>query len=87
MVYLEPDVETLKEVVVVGYGSEQKINLTGSVATIKYEELTLVPVAISSNLLAGRVPGVMTRQNSGLPGGENTQIRNRSNTDEQLKLV
>ena len=84
---LEPDVETLKEVVVVGYGSEQKINLTGSVATIKNEELTLVPVANSSNLLAGRVPGVMTRQNSGLPGGENTQIRIRSFSEAPLILV
>ena len=84
---LEPDIETLKEVVVVGYGSEQKINLTGSVATIKNEELTLVPVANSSNLLAGRVPGVMTRQNSGLPGGENTQIRIRSFSEAPLILV
>ena len=84
---LEPDIETLKEVVVVGYGSEQKINLTGSVATIKNEELTLAPVANSSNLLAGRVPGVMTRQNSGLPGGENTQIRIRSFSEAPLILV
>ena len=87
LINLEPDIETLKEVVVVGYGSEQKINLTGSVATIKNEELTLVPVANSSNLLAGRVPGVMTRQNSGLPGGENTQIRIRSFSEAPLILV
>ena len=84
---LDPDVETLKEVVVVGYGSEQKINLTGSVATLKDQELTLAPVANSSNLLAGRVPGVMTRQNSGLPGGENTQIRIRSFSEAPLILV
>lgn len=84
---LDPDVETLKEVVVVGYGSEQKINLTGSVATLKDQELTLAPVANSSNLLAGRVPGVMTRQNSGLPGGENTQIRIRSFSESPLILV
>ena len=84
---LDPDIETLKEVVVVGYGSEQKINLTGSVATLKDQELTLAPVANSSNLLAGRVPGVMTRQNSGLPGGENTQIRIRSFSEAPLILV
>ena len=68
-IQLIPDIETLKEVVVVGYGSQEKINITGSVATIKQEELISVPVANTSNLIAGKVPGVMTRQNSGLPGG------------------
>ena len=84
---LTQDVETLSEVVVVGYGSQQKINLTGSVASIKNEQLTLVPVANSSNLIAGKIPGVMTRQNSGLPGGENTQIRIRSFSEAPLILV
>jgi len=45
------------------------MNVTGSVSTIKNDELTLVPVPNTSNLLSGRVPGVMSRQNSGLPGG------------------
>ena len=84
---LELDVELLNEVIVVGYGSQEKINLTGSVATINQQELTSVPVANTSNLLAGRVPGVMTRQNSGLPGGENTQIRIRSFSEAPLILV
>ncbi|MEM9260614.1 MAG: carboxypeptidase-like regulatory domain-containing protein, partial [Bacteroidota bacterium] len=74
---LAPDAETLDEVVVVGYGREKKSTLTGSVSAINSEQLTAVPVANASNLLSGRVPGVMTRQNSGLPGGENTQIRIR----------
>ena len=84
---LTPDVETLKEVVVVGYGAQEKINITGSVATIKQEELVTVPVANTSNLIAGKVPGVMTRQNSGLPGGENTQIRIRGFSQAPLVLV
>ena len=86
-VKLTPDVETLKEVVVVGYGAQEKINITGSVATIKQEELVTVPVANTSNLIAGKVPGVMTRQNSGLPGGENTQIRIRGFSQAPLVLV
>jgi len=77
-IQLTPDIETLKEVVVVGYGSQEKINITGSVATIKQEKLISVPVANTSNLIAGKLPGVMTRQNSGLPGGENTQISFKS---------
>ena len=84
---LIPDIETLKEVVVVGYGSQEKINITGSVATIKQEELLSVPVANTSNLIAGKMPGVMTRQNSGLPGGENTQIRIRGFSEAPLVLV
>jgi TonB-linked SusC/RagA family outer membrane protein len=78
---------TLDEVVVVGYGREKKSTLTGSVATINSKQLTAVPVANAANLLSGRVPGVMTRQNSGLPGGENTQIRIRGFAKAPLTLV
>lgn len=77
----------LDEVVVVGYGQEKKSTLTGAVASIDNAQLTQVPVANSANLLAGRVPGVMTRQNSGLPGSENTQIRIRGYAGAPLILV
>ena len=77
----------LNEVVVVGYGTERKATLTGAVATIDNKKLTTVPVASTANLLAGRVPGVMTRQNSGLPGSENTQIRIRGYAGSPLVLV
>ena len=77
----------LDEVVVVGYGTERKSTLTGAVASIDNEKLTSVPVANSANLLAGRVSGVMTRQNSGLPGSENTQIRIRGYAGSPLVLV
>ena len=77
----------LEEVVIVGYGKEKKSTLTGAVASIDNEQLTAVPVANSANLLAGRVPGVMTRQNSGLPGAENTQIRIRGYSGSPLILV
>ncbi len=77
----------LDEVVVTGYGTQKKSTLTGAVATIDSEQLTQVPVANSANLLAGRVPGVMTRQNSGLPGSENTQIRIRGYAGSPLILV
>ena len=86
-IILLADIEKLSEVVVVGYGTQKKINLTGSVATIDKEKLTAVPVANSANLLSGRAPGVMARQNSGLPGGENTQIRIRSFSEAPLVLV
>lgn len=86
-IILSDDATQLDEIVVVGYGREKKSTLTGAVASIDNEQLTTVPVANSANLLAGRVPGVMTRQNSGLPGGENTQIRIRGYAGSPLILV
>lgn len=86
-VTLSDDATQLDEVVVVGYGQERKATLTGAVASIDNKQLTQVPVANSANLLAGRVPGVMTRQNSGLPGSENTQIRIRGYAGSPLVLV
>ncbi|PHN04554.1 SusC/RagA family TonB-linked outer membrane protein [Flavilitoribacter nigricans] len=77
----------LDEVVVIGYGTEKKINLTGSVATIGTEELTAVPVASTSGLLTGRFPGVITNQSSGLPGSDATTIRIRGFAGEPLVLV
>ena len=77
----------LDEVVIVGYGEQKKSSLTGAVAAIDNKQLTQVPVANTANLLAGRVPGVMTRQNSGLPGSENTQIRIRGYAGAPLILV
>ncbi|MEM0992414.1 MAG: TonB-dependent receptor [Bacteroidota bacterium] len=77
----------LDEVVVVGYGKEKKSTLTGAVASIDNKQLTVIPSANTANLLAGRVPGVMTRQNTGLPGGEATQIRIRGFQRPPLVLV
>lgn len=77
----------LDEVVVIGYGTEKKINLTGSVSTIGTEELTAVPVASTSGLLAGRFPGVITNQSSGLPGSDGTTIRIRGFAGSPLVLV
>lgn len=77
----------LDEVVVIGYGTEKKINLTGSVSTIGTEELTAAPVASTSGLLAGRFPGVITNQSSGLPGSDGTTIRIRGFAGSPLVLV
>ncbi|MEM7370242.1 MAG: TonB-dependent receptor [Bacteroidota bacterium] len=75
------------EVVIIGYGAEKKVNLTGSVSTIKGDELTVVPTASTSGLLAGRFPGVVTNQASGLPGGDQTTIRIRGFAGNPLILV
>jgi TonB-linked SusC/RagA family outer membrane protein len=64
------DTEALEEVVVVGYGTQKKGNLTGSIATLKAEEMTVAPVASTTNALAGRLPGLISLQSSGQPGSD-----------------
>ncbi|MEO0334021.1 MAG: carboxypeptidase-like regulatory domain-containing protein, partial [Bacteroidota bacterium] len=66
---LTPDVQSLEEVVVVGYGSVKRRDLTGSVASISSEEIQAVPVASPEQAIQGRVPGVQVTQASAAPGG------------------
>jgi TonB-linked SusC/RagA family outer membrane protein len=65
---LVQDVTTLNEVVVVGYGTQERVNVTGAISTIKSEDVTNIPVANLSNGLAGRLSGVFVHQASGAPG-------------------
>ncbi|MBD1421712.1 TonB-dependent receptor [Sphingobacterium chuzhouense] len=64
----------LDEVVVVGYGTQKKVNLTGSVSTVKGEEIAKRPVAQSSAALQGLVPGLTVRQQSGQPGRDDGNL-------------
>ncbi len=67
-VVLEEAAIGLDEVVVVGYGTQKKISLTGSVAAISSKELLVAPTTNVTNALAGRLPGLITIQGSGKPG-------------------
>lgn len=60
----------IDEVVAVGYGTQKKENLTGSIASVKSTELIKTPVASTSNSLAGRLPGLVSLQSSGRPGAD-----------------
>ncbi len=73
-VSLAPDVSALEEVVVVGYGAQEKKSLTGSVNSVNADELKEVKVPNATQLLQGRVPGVITKQSSGLPGQDNANL-------------
>lgn len=68
-VTLAPDPKALGEVVVVGYGTQQKSNVTGAIASVKSAELKQTPVANVVQGLQGRVAGVQVTQNSAAPGG------------------
>ena len=66
---LRPDLQLLNEVVVVGYGVQKKADLTGSVATVDMQQLLTRPAADVTNMLQGRVAGVVA-SGSNQPGGE-----------------
>lgn len=76
---LEPSASALNEVVVVGYGAQKKITMTGAVGTVSSEAIKNVPTANITNALAGRVAGLFATQKSGAPGsGSTLTIRGRS---------
>nr|WP_319999973.1 TonB-dependent receptor [uncultured Draconibacterium sp.] len=66
-IYLESNVESLEQVTVVGYGVQEKRDLTGSVSTIKGVELDKTTINFD-NALAGKIPGVQVLSSSGAPG-------------------
>jgi len=68
-VTLQPDLEQLEEVIVIGYGTVKKRDLTGSVSSISSQEVKDLPVASFDQMLAGRAAGVQLTQASGAPGG------------------
>ncbi|MFN8349640.1 MAG: TonB-dependent receptor [Spirosomataceae bacterium] len=75
-VTLLADVKALNEVVVVGYGTQRKIETTGSIASVKATDLVQTPVANVAQGLQARVSGIQINQNSGAPGG-NVSVRIR----------
>jgi TonB-dependent starch-binding outer membrane protein SusC len=75
-VSLKTDTKALEEVVVVGYGTQRKIETTGSIASVKAADLVQTPVANVAQGLQSRIAGVQINQNTGSPGG-NVSVRIR----------
>ncbi len=71
------DASTLQQVVVVGYGTQKKVNLTGAVSAITAEDLKGRPVTSTSSGLQGLLPGVTIRSFTALPGQTGSTIRIR----------
>lgn len=87
-VLLKEDTQALEEVVVVGYGTKKKINLTGAVAAIEGKALVKTPVANISNAVAGRMPGVLAVNSSGEPSaGSSLSIRGKSTLNNNDPLI
>jgi len=80
-VVLAEETVGIEEVVAVGYGTAKKATVTGSIISVKGDQLKVSPATNFSNTLAGRLPGVVAVNFSGEPGNDNATIRIRgSNT-------
>lgn len=86
---LSSSVAGLENVVVVGYGVQKKVSVTGAIATIQTRELKQSPAANLAVSLAGRLPGLTAVQKSGEPGRDVTQlfIRGQGTVNTQAPLI
>ncbi len=90
-IVMQTDAALLSEVVVTGYGSQKKENLTGAVGVVSAKALEARPITNASQSLQGQVSGVWVNQNSGQPGDDDAAIRIRGigtlNNADPLILV
>ena len=73
-IVLESDSEALEGVEIVAYGTQQKVSVTGSLSSVKSEDIVRTPVSSVGNVLAGQLSGVTTVQYSGEPGSDAATI-------------
>ncbi len=66
---MTPDIQSLSEIVVVGYGTQERRDITGAVASVKEEDIKNMAIQSVDQALQGRAPGVVVTQNSAEPGG------------------
>src|SRR6185312_4382861 len=88
-VTLNAKANSLNEVVVVGYGKEQRANLTGAVASVSGKELMRAPTLSLTNSFTGLLPGVITQNVTGEPGRDNAMIliRGKNTTGNNNPLI
>ena len=88
---MELDSRALDEAVVIAYGQQKKVTITGAVSAVGGDDLLKAPVANVANALQGNLPGVSAVQASGMPGADEPVIRIRGvgslNSAEPLVLV
>ena len=88
-VVMEEDAQAIDEVVVVGYGTQKRQSVTGSVAQISNKEIMQAPVGNISTMLAGRISGITAVQTSGQPGSDDAAllIRGISTTGNTSPII
>src|SRR5699024_4523650 len=78
-VSLQPQAIAGEELVVVGYGTQRREEITGSVSSIEGEDIVEVPATNISNTLGGRIPGLIAVKRDGTPGsGSSISVRGAS---------
>lgn len=77
LVKLHENTESLDEVVVVGYGKQRVATVTGSVSQIKSGSITVAPQVNVTHVLAGQLPGLVSKQVSGIPGADDASLNIR----------
>jgi TonB-linked SusC/RagA family outer membrane protein len=87
-VVLKEDASLLDEIVVVGYGTQKKVTLTGAVSAIKTEEIQESKTANLANNLTGRIPGLVINSRGGEPGSDSVDIliRGKGTTGDNAPL-
>jgi len=73
-IILNENTKALEEIIVVGYGTQRKGNLTGSISSVKSDKLTTAPITNVTNALGGQLPGLKTKQSSGIPGADASKL-------------
>lgn len=88
-VRLEEDAARMDEVVIVGYGTQKKVHLTGAVAAVADKEIKKSTVSTISQALVGKLPGLITQQATGAPGadGVTMMVRGTSSYNGSSPLV
>ncbi|MEX2567419.1 MAG: TonB-dependent receptor plug domain-containing protein, partial [Cyclobacteriaceae bacterium] len=76
-VVMEEDVQGLEEVVVVGFGTQKRANVTGAVSTVAGEDIARRPLTNAASALQGTTPGLTIKNQGGAPGEENVSVRIR----------
>ncbi|MDT8392700.1 MAG: TonB-dependent receptor [Bacteroidales bacterium] len=86
-IMLEPDLQELEEVVVIGYGTQKKKVVTGSISTVNSKQITRLPVLRAEQAMQGQTAGVQVTQLSGQPGEAPTvRIRGTGTTGNSNPL-
>ena len=86
-VVMQEDTQVLDDVVVVGYGTMKKSSLTGAVSAIKGDQLLVSPSTNVTQVLAGKLPGISSVQESGEPGVDNASLRIRGSIYDVTYIV
>lgn len=76
---MKEDSQFIEETIVVGYGTQKKSSMTSAVSAMKGEELLKAPSTNVSQVLAGKLPGISSVQESGQPGEDQASLRIRGN--------